>query len=362
MHKNKSLPSRTQKHTRQIATFIALSGLLIGSLGSTVLPVRAQVDPAGSVTVAKHANKAAEYWDKGDYARAKEEFKAVIGFVPNSVEYYEGLLDCGNKTNDWPSVVFAAEKISTLSPERKKFYDYDYGMALFNMNRYDEAIPHLKAALATADIPVPTYKPIRLNITENTTTIRAPEVMTARPMTIPGMPSSTGQVAPGMGLTAAQIQDKEDAQVITSDSQIDRKAMSDKLLNYNNAIRSESIVIATYEGYDKSSDIRFNSPPLTHWHIEKFLKGPPLNKSLPLRYDFHTPDVKDPPSGWKFDESKLPEKGSKHILFIEFSVPDGQRRWFIPFLGAYGIQAATEENLNTLDRLLEQHNMQIQAL
>jgi hypothetical protein len=72
--------------------------------------------------------------------------------------------------------------------------------------------------------------------------------------------------------------------------------------------------------------------------------------------------VKDPPPGWKFDESKLPQKGSKHILFIEFSIPDGQKRWFLPFLGSYGIQPATEDNLNTLDRLLEQHNMRIQAL
>jgi hypothetical protein len=313
---------------------VALSGLLVGSMGSTMLPVHAEVDAASSVTVAKHANKAAEYWDKGDFARAKEEFKAVIGFVPNSVEYYEGLLDCSNKTNDWPSVVFAADKISSLSPERKKFYEYDYGMALFNMNRYDEAVPHLKAALATADVP--------------------------------GMPSSSTSStkinAPGYGRTATQIQDEEDAKVITSGSAIDTKEMSNKLLNYNNAIRSESIVIAEYQGYDKTNDIRFNNPPLTHWHIDTILKGPPLSRTLPLRYDFHTPDVTEPPKGWKFDESKMPEKGSKHIVFIEFSVPDGVKRWFVPFLGSYGIQPATEENLNTLDRLLESHNMKIQGL
>jgi hypothetical protein len=58
----------------------------------------------------------------------------------------------------------------------------------------------------------------------------------------------------------------------------------------------------------------------------------------------------------------MPEKGSKHIIFIEFSLPDGAKRWFLPFLGSYGIQPATEDNLNTLDRLLEQHNMRIQAL
>lgn len=362
MPKNKLQPSKTGYQRSRLTLLLALSGLVVGSLGGTTLPALSQVDAASSVTVAKHANKAAEYWDKGDYARAKEEFRAVIGFVPNSVEYYEGLLNCSERTADWQNVVFAADKIATLSPARKQFYDYDFGMALFNLNRYDEAIPHLKSALATADIPTPPYKPIRMNITENTTSLKMPEVMPTS-YAVPGMPNSGGsaRVAPGMGLTAAQIQDKEDSQVVTSGSKIDSE-LGKRLWNYDNAIRSESILIADYQGYDKNEDIRFNSPPLTHWHIDKILKGPPLNKSLPLRYDFHTPDVSTPPQGWKFDESKLPEKGSKWILFIEYSVPDGVKRWFLPFLGSYGVQPATEENLNTLDRLLEQHNMRIQGL
>ena len=120
-----------------------------------------------------------------------------------------------------------------------------------------------------------------------------------------------------MGLTAQQIQDKEDSQIVTSGSAID-STLGTKLQNFDNAIRSESIVLAEYQGYDKNEDIRFNSPPLTHWKIDKILKGPPLSRALPLRYDFHTPDVSDPPKGWKFDESKLPEKGGKYIVFIEY--------------------------------------------
>jgi len=362
MDKNKLQPSKTRERSGRTSLLLALSCLVMGGWVGLPLPAQSQVDATSSVTVAKHANKAAEYWDKGDFARAKEEFKAVIGFTPNAVESYEGLLNCSEKTGDWPSVVFAAEKIAALSPERKKFYDYDFGMALFNMNRYDEAIPHLKAALATADIPAPPFKPIRMNITENTTSLKAPEILPTA-MNVPGMPSSnTGSFHPSnMGLTATQIQDKEDSQIVTSVSSIDSK-YGNRLQNFDNAIRSESILIAEYQGYDKNEDIRFNSPPLTHWHIDKILKGPPLNKALPLRYDFHTPDVSEAPKGWKFDESKLPEKGSKWILFIEFSVPDGVKRWFLPFLGSYGIQPATEENMNTLDHLLELHNMRIQGL
>ncbi len=338
-------------------TLALAASLLIGSLGCTALPALAQVDAAGSVTVAKHANKAAEYWDKGDYARAKEEFREAVSFVPNSVEYYEGLLNCAEKTQDWQNVVFAAEKISGLSPERKKFYEYDYGMALYNLNRYDDAIPHLKAALVTADIPVPPYKPIHMNITENTTSIKAPEVLQPVKQALP----ESGGVVGSRGKTALQMEDEDARHVVTSANPVEEK-MGAKLLNYDNAIRSESILIAEYLGYDKSDDIRFNSPPLTHWHIDKILKGPPLNKSLPLRFDFHPTGVKEPPPGWKFSDSMMPEKGSKWILFIEYSVPDGTKRWFLPFMGNYGRQPATEENLNTLDALLEQHNMKIQGL
>jgi len=89
-----------------------------------------------------------------------------------------------------------------------------------------KAIPHLKAALATADIPPPQYKPIRLNITEKYHVNKSSGSNDAKQVFIPGMPSSTGRVAPGMGLTAEQIQDKEDAQTITSASAVDKTAMA----------------------------------------------------------------------------------------------------------------------------------------
>jgi tetratricopeptide (TPR) repeat protein len=359
MHIKKRQPLELTKYWRR-ASFLVAATLLVSSLNG---PVSAQ-ETGVSVTLAKHANKAAEYWDKGDYARAREEFKAALGFSPNSVEYYEGLLLCGEKTQDWPTVAFAAEKITALSPERKKIYDYDYGMALFNLNRYDEAIPHLKSALATADIPVPPYKPIRMTVDTNTTSLKAPEILPT-PQKIPGMPNSGGvggaSLGKGYGLTAEQMEDRDAANVVTSANPVESK-MGAKLLNYDNAIRSESILIAEYRGYDKNGDIRFNSPPMSHWHIEKILKGPPMNKDLPLRYDFHPTGVKDPPPGWKFDESMMPQKGSKWIIFIEFTVTEGVNHWYLPYYGSYGRQPATEENLNTLDSLLEQHNMKIPGL
>ncbi|MFX6023348.1 hypothetical protein ABTF26_20150, partial [Acinetobacter baumannii] len=87
--------------------------------------------------VTKYANKAADAWEKGDYAGARDAFRQVISYVPNSVESYEGLMNCCEKTHEWPQVAFACEKIFSLSPERKKFYEYDYGVALYNMNNFD---------------------------------------------------------------------------------------------------------------------------------------------------------------------------------------------------------------------------------
>jgi tetratricopeptide (TPR) repeat protein len=312
----------------------------------TIQSVYANDLPSDSVTLTTHVNKAADLYDKGEFARAKDEYRAVIASAPEAVEPYEGLLKCSEKTNDWSEVAFAASKIAALSPERKSFYEYDYGTALYNLNRYDEAIPHLKSALATADIAAPPFKPIRLQPPQGTKDSiqmlpkpQSEQGITVRPNPLFN-PVADGQ--PG----------------VTSRSSLDLA----KLQNFENAIRSESICIAEYVGCDTADDVRFNSPPATQWHIERILKGPPLNRHLPLRYDFHTPDISKQPPDWKFDNKLLPQKGSKWIIFIEFAVPEGPRKLFTTYDGSYGRQPATEENLNELDRLLEEHHMKVQGL
>ena len=120
--------------------------------------------------------------------------------------------------------------------------------------------------------------------------------------------------------------------------------------SYDNAIRSECICIAEYKGYEKgtdSTDINWNTPPQAHYRITDILKGPPLNKDIPVKYEFHNyVDIKMP-KGWKFDEKKMmPAKDSKWILFIEFAVP--KRGMFELFQGSYGRQEMTDENVNHL--------------
>jgi len=331
-----------------------LSSKLIDSIFSAIIvtlvsacPGQAQDLPTNSVTINKHINKAAEYYEKGDFARAKEEFRAVISYTTRSIEPYEGLLHCSEKTKDWPQVSFAAEKIAALCPERKNFYEYDFGTALFNMNRYDEAVPHLQRALVSADISVPEFKPVKVSTALNEAT--NPNILTGE---------FTQSTRLSDNPSTARLVLADSNHVVTSESSVDFL----RLENFENAIRSEFICIAEYQGYDKSDDIRFNSAVATHWQIKKILKGPPLNKSLPLRYDFHTPNVKHAPVGWHFDESLLPKKGSQWILFIEYAYPEGTKQLFTTYDGSYGRQPATEDNLNELDRLLEDHKMKIEGL
>jgi hypothetical protein len=262
-------------------------------------------------------------------------------------------MNCSEKLNDWPSVAGAIEKMFLIAPVKKKFYEYDYGMALYKMNRFEEAIPHLKAALATADIPPPPFKPLQVKTDEEGGGAVIPTIAP------PTGTSSTGantNVASASSNSQAGKTLREDLSGVDSTSGETQAQVASHLLSYDNAIRSECIVIAEYRGCEKAENIRYNSPPRTAFHITEILKGPPLNKDLPVRYAFHTPFNGDPPENWKFDEkTMLPEKGSKWILFIEFAVPE--RLQFNTYMGSYGRQPATEANLDKLDKLLESHNM-----
>src|ERR1700735_3622233 len=89
---------------------------------------------AGSITVSEHVNKAAKYWEMSDYVHARDEFRKVIRYSPTLLEGYEGLMSCCEKTREWPQVAFACEKIFGLDAQLKRQYEYDYGLALYNMN------------------------------------------------------------------------------------------------------------------------------------------------------------------------------------------------------------------------------------
>jgi len=304
------------------------SGFLVAS-SATLLSLLCAMPPQAwaeeSVTLIRHSNKAADYYNAGDYGRARDEYRTAIGLSPKSIDLYEGLYNSCLKSQEWDQVAFAIEKIFELDPKRQPTLAYEYGQALYHLNKYDEAVPWLKKALANADTPTIAFAPKIKNI----------DIVPSTPYVPPPPP-------------------KEEPKVEVPKEP--ERAPESYLLSFDNAIKAECIVIAEFEGLDKGEkDIQWNRPPLAHYHITKNLKGPPLNKALPVKYELH--DFVNPakPSGWKFSEKSLPEKGSSWILFIEFAVP--KRGMFETFQGSYGRQPATDDNLNNLYQLLDKFNM-----
>jgi hypothetical protein len=128
-------------------------------------------------------------------------------------------------------------------------------------------------------------------------------------------------------------------------------------LTFLNAFQSESILVCEYLGYEKGN-ITYFKPPRANFRIKEYLKGPPLNPSLPVRFEFHDVTGGTKPEGWKFDEATMmPKKGSKWIIFIPNAVPiDGS---FETYHGSFGRQEYTDENLDKILKIIEEHKGQV---
>ena len=339
---------------KRVSNLLALSLLLASaSVSAAFAQESGSAAIGGSVQVTKHANKAASAWNQGDFGTARDEFTKCIGYDASNPEFYQGVIESCEKLKDYARVTGALEKLFSIAPDKKKFYEYDYGVALYNLNRYDEAVPHLKAALATADITPPPFKPLQVNI-EDLNGSGGPSIKIAPAPSGGDNKSSTTTSTKATSTSGGLL--PEDTPGV--DSETGDAKMARELMTYDNAIRSEAIVIAEYEGYEPSAAIRYNSPPKANFHLFELLKGPPFNRALPVRFAFHIPNASasQAPPGWKFDDKAvMPEKGSKWILFIEWAVPE--RGQYNTYYGSYGRQPATEANLDKLDRLLESHNM-----
>jgi tetratricopeptide (TPR) repeat protein len=307
---------------RTIANFalFALGALALTSL--SLAPATAQDQEKDTVTLATRANKAALAYNGQQWAQAKEDFRFCIGQRPTAMEYYEGLYNTCMRSGEWDQVAYALDKMFAIDPNQKTALAYQYGQALFHLNRFDEAIPYLKKALTTVNIPEVDYIPKKHEIptTEPTIAYVAP---TPPPPPKPYAPIPLDE--------------------------------STALSFLNAATHSECICLAEYKGYDKSPDISWNHSPQAQFRITEILKGPPLNANLPVKFEFHDSVKTDMPKDWKFSDKVMPEKDSKWILFIEFAVP--KRNMFEMYQGSYGRQPANDENLNNLYALLDKYNM-----
>ncbi|HEY9715149.1 MAG TPA: hypothetical protein V6C72_16890 [Chroococcales cyanobacterium] len=294
---------------------------------STPAPPAKPEEPKETVTLVRHSNKAADYYKEGDWGRARDEYRTCIGLAPKSIEYYEGLYNTCMHDNEWDQVAYALNEIFKLDAKKRDTLAYEYGLALFHLNKFDEAEPALKRALASTNLSSPPFEPKVKPI----------------PISVPTTPLKPVVVAP----PPPKIEKPK----------VPEKPTGVYRLSYENAIHSESIVLAEYEGF-QSGDIHWNNPPMANYHIEEILKGPPLNKALPVKYEFHDSVNTAMPKGWKFSPSLMPAKGSKWILFIEFAVP--KQGAFETYEGNYGRQEASEDNLNQLYQLLDAANMRLQ--
>jgi tetratricopeptide (TPR) repeat protein len=323
-------------------------GLILLSFALAGLPSAIAQDEGPSVTLMKYVSKAQEAMRSGRNQEARDEFRKAIGLAPKTPEYYIGLSDACYQMKEYDQVAFALQKVIELNPAMKDECAGEYGEALFHLGRYDEAIPLLKAGLRYIDSPAAKQ--------------RRTAIAAAPPVT----PISTAPPDSVIRASAAPVEKKEAIPLATHDPassagwhSIQGKTHEVDINKFNQtlagAIRSEGIVIAEYQGYEKSPNINFFHPPKAKFHISKILKGPPLNKDLPVRFEFKERSTSTPaPAGWKFSEDKMPAKGSSWIIFLEWCTP--REGMFDTYEGSFGRLPADDENLNKVYAELEKHS------
>jgi tetratricopeptide (TPR) repeat protein len=346
-----SAPLRTK-----VAAALGLASLFIASSCLCSLAFD-ETGSTGSITITKHATDAARAFSGGDWGKARDEYRTAISLSPDTVEFYYGLYDVCTHSREWDQVAFALEKIFLLEPNKKKQLGAEYGEALCNLGRYDEAIPVLKQALVDANTPMPKFDFKITAPPPEKTPPKATTTTTTGTTTAVSTGTTTGAVAMGTVTNADDILLPGGAfaklhQAEWKPVTVENGSLAQFAKTFETAVHSECILIATYEGYTHSPDISYFHPPIAKYRIQKYLKGPPLNKDLPLRYEFHDrSEGTTAPKGWKFGDSVMPKKGSDWLIFIKNGLPrDGA---FDTYMGNYGRQEANEENLNHVYSLLE---------
>lgn len=322
-------------------------GLFLLSFGLAFMPAAFAQDEGPSVTLMKYVGKAQEAMRAGRNQEARDEFRKAIGLAPKTPEYYIGLSDACYAMKEYDQVAFALQKVIELNPAMKDECSGEYGEALFHLGRYDEAIPYLKAGLRYIDSPAAKARKTAIASMPAIPVSTAPPESVIRASAPPptkqeAIPLSTENPASAAGWHSIAHKHED----------VDINKANQTLAG---AIRSEGVVIAEYLGYEKSPDINFFHPPKAKFRITKILKGPPLNKDLPVRYEFRDRSTNQgAPSGWKFSEDKMPAKGSSWIIFLEWCSP--REGMFDTYEGSFGRLPADDENLNKVYAELEKHS------
>jgi len=321
--------------------------LALLSLGLAFLPSAFAQDEGPSVTLMKYVGKAQEAMRAGRNQEARDEYRKAIGLAPKTPEYYIGLSDACYAMKEYDQVAFALQKVIELNPAMKDECSGEYGEALFHLGRYDEAIPYLKAGLKYIDSPAAKARKTAIAAAPISTAPSAPPesvIRAAAPVHVDTKPIPLATENPASSAGWHSISAKH--------QEVDINKANQTLAG---AIRCEGIVIADYLGYEKSPNINFFHPPKAKYKITKILKGPPLNKDLPVRYEFkERSSTAGAPAGWKFSDDKMPAKGSSWIIFLEWCTP--REGMFDTYEGSFGRLPADDENLNRVYAELEKHS------
>lgn len=318
---------------------IPLSLSLMGSLGMPNANAADSDDVGfyGSVTIQRAAAAAASAMAKGNYAEAQGEYRKAIGFDPNQEDFYFGLYQSSFRMQQWDQVALALEELFNKNPKFKDQMLLEYGECLFHLNRYDEAEPVLKKALAK--VAEPSVVDARMKrLMEKSIIVHAPEAGTIVAYKEPEKfvaPEREGK------LEASEVHEN----------------VSRKSLTFLNAfMKSEGVYVAEYKGYEHEGPISFFKPPQANFKIEEYLKGPPLSRTLPVKFEFHEKLGEERPKDWKFTEELMPKKGHKYLIFIPNCVPiDGK---FETFHGSYGIHEYTDKVIDEIHKIIEEHQGQ----
>ena len=276
--------SRRKARLRSIPLLaVPLSLVLTGFLTPSVQALDSDdVGVYGSVTVSRSAQTAAKAMKKGSWAEAQGEYKKLIGMSPNQEDFYFGLYEASHKMQQWNECAGALSQLFDLKPAYKDQMALEYGECMFHMNRYEEAEPYLKKALANIAQPSIVESKLR-RLMDKSIIDYTPQVGKILEYKEPEK------------FVRPERAEKMDVSQVAEDT-------SEKSLTFLNAfMKSESVVVAEYKGYDKSNLISFYNPPKANFRIVEYLKGPPLNKALPIRYEFTRKLSGDEkPKDWKF--------------------------------------------------------------
>lgn len=291
----------------------------------------------GSVLATRKASSAAEHMKKGEYGEAQSDFRQLIGMMPKQEDFYVGLFKSSYKLNQWDQCALALEELCNLNPTYKERLILERGECFYHLNRYSEAEPLLKMALAKVGEPSLIEEKYKFLMTK----------------AIIEHQKIAGKIIIGKDKEKIKAEKYKETNAAEFHENTSRAG-----LNLENAyLKSEAVFIAEYKGYEKRPDITYYQPPLAKYYIEKFYKGPPLNRNIPIRYEFNEGlENQKRPEGWKFSEELMPKPGSKWIIFVENAVPVDHM--FETFHGSYGRQPYTDETLDEVLAILEKHKGQ----